>query len=194
MLEQHADRVRPAGRHRLLEGESSVRIARTLLMAVLSCAGLGACVTASGGTAEPTRHAFEARPPKPSDCEFELYEEREPTRPYRRIGTLPFSANSWMNEARRKEALRETACGAGADAVLLPRPVVRKMNLGNRRAEELREYEASFVIWTDGATPEAASSEPAQPQEPGTLVVPAGPEWPEEAEGTSTRQAPSPQR
>ncbi len=165
-----------------------MRIARTLLVAVLSCAGLGACATAPGGAPAPTRHAFEAREPKPADCDFEVFEEREPPRPYRELGTLPFSSNGWMNEARRKEALRETACGAGADAVLLPRPVVRKMNLGNSQAEELREYEARFIIWTDGATPDAAaSSEPPLTPPPGALVVPAGPEWPGETEGTSTR-------
>lgn len=171
-----------------------MRIVRPLVTAVLSCAGLCACATASG-VAEPTRHAFEARPPKPADCDFEVFEEREPPRPYRLLGTLPFSSNSWMNEKGRKEALRETVCHAGADAVLLPRPVVRKMNLGNRQAEELREYEARFILWTDGSAPEADASDAAQPTfQPGALVVPAGPEWPGETEGTSTRQAPSPRR
>jgi hypothetical protein len=172
-----------------------MRIARTLITAVLSCAGLGACVTSPGGDAARTQHAFEAREPRPADCDFEVFEEREPPRPYRVLGTLPFSSNAWMSEAARKEALRGTACGAGADAVLLPRPSVRKMNLGNRQAEELREYEARFVIWTDGSTPEAAESQQSpQAQEPGALVVPSGPEWPGETEGTSTRQAPASQR
>jgi hypothetical protein len=61
------------------------------------------------------------------------------------------------------------------------------MNLGNRRAEELREYEAHFVIWTEAVASEPA---PAQPPAPGALVVPAGPEWPGETEGTATHEAP----
>ena len=182
-------------------------VARTLLTAVLSCAGLCACATPPR-VAEPapapeptptltlarTWHRFEARPSKPPDCDFEVHEEREPPRPYRQIGVLPFTTNAWMSAAARKRALRETACEAGADAVLLPRPEVRWMSLGSKQSEELREYQARFVIWTEGASPEAAASPESAPAtpEPGVLVVPAGPEWPGETEGTSTRYAPPP--
>jgi hypothetical protein len=186
-----------------------MRIARTLLLGMLSCGGLGACATAPTPVPPPTPqsapepalqvartwHRFEARPPKPADCDFEVFEEREPPRRYRQIGVLPFTTNAWMSAAARKRALRETVCEAGADAVLLPHPAVRRMSIGTGQDEEVREYAARFVIWTDGTAAEAAESPaPGQPHEPGVLVVPVGPEWPEETEGTSTRQAPAPQR
>lgn len=175
-----------------------MRVVRTLLLVVPSLVGLGACATAPAPAPEPTpepapqlartRHRFEARPPKPVDCDFEVFEEREPERPYRQIGVLPFTTNAWLSKAGRKRALRETACESGADAVLLPSPVMRRMKLGVGTDEEVREYAAAFVIWTDvpGSEPILSESEPPPPPEPGVLVVPAGQEWPGDTYGTST--------
>lgn len=159
------------------------------LTAAGACLVLGACAS----TSAPKKYsAFAVRPSKPEDCDFELFEEREPPRPYTVLGTLPFSANVWLGEKGRKEALQPTACKAGADAVLLPHPTVRRMNLGSGHAEELREYEARFVAWADvPAPPEPQAETPTPPKpSPGTVVVPA-PSW-EDSEGTAVHHPPEP--
>ncbi len=157
---------------------------RPPLTTLLACALLGACVTGAGSQ----RQAFESRPPKPADCDFEFFEDREPPRPYVVLGTLPFQANQWLGEQGRKEALRGTACGSGADAVLLSAGMERMVG-----HERIREREARFVAWSDVPAPQAAEAEPAPaPQHPpGTVVVPSSP-WMEDTEGTAV-QKPTPQ-
>jgi hypothetical protein len=156
---------------------------RPLLLSLLALAGPGACATASGEA--PERHTFVYRPSRPPDCEFEVLEDgREPPRPYTVLGTMPFHGNEWLGTAGRKERLRETACRAGADAVLLSGFVERK--LGTQR---LREYEARFISYAPA--PVEPEPPPPPPLPPGAVRVPTtGAEWPEETYGTSVREAP----
>lgn len=86
--------------------------------------------------------------------------------------------------------LRETACRAGAQVVLLSRPHERWLG-----KENIRSYDARFAVYTDVPPPpeiqaerEAAREPPPPPPIPGTWVIPSS-EWTQDAEGTSvTRQ------
>src|SRR5690242_7171960 len=82
-----------------------------------------ACATSSAKR-EPSQ--FKKWPSKPPDCEFDVFEAdiepSEPSRPYEVLGTLALDGNQWMGQEGRKEVLRQTACTAGADVVLLSRP------------------------------------------------------------------------
>jgi hypothetical protein len=154
---------------------------RSPLLLVLCAAP--ACVT---GPAAPS--AFTPWPSKPPDCAFELFEEREPSRPYETLGALAFDSTRWLGEAGRKEALRETACRSGADAVLLSRPSERKVG-----TERVRTYDARFVVYTDVPPPpevqaaRAAAAQPPPPPPSDAVVVPA-PDWMQEVEGTAITQ------
>jgi hypothetical protein len=145
------------------------------------CAALfaGACATA--GQIRDIR-LFAERPPKPSGCEFEVYEQREPPREYEVIGTLNLTGNLFVGERARKEMLSETVCRAGADAVILSSPVERKGPTGH-----VREFEAQFVSFAPGAL-EPAELPDLPPAEPGAIIAPRGMEWPEETMGEATRK------
>ncbi len=134
---------------------------------------------------------FVKRPARAPDCDFEVFEEREPPRPYGVLGRLPMSTNEWTGARGRKALLADTVCRAGADAVILPRPVERRL------AKELvRDYEAVFIAWTDVPTPRAEDEAlpplpvnhgpPPSPEE-GYILVPVGPEWPGDTIGTQER-------
>ncbi|PTL83260.1 hypothetical protein DAT35_14815 [Vitiosangium sp. GDMCC 1.1324] len=158
-------------------------------MVLATGAALSACATLS---AKREPNAFKAWPSRPPDCDFDVFEEDfEPSRPYEVLGTLPFNGNQWIGEKGRKELLRETACKAGAQAVLLSRPYERRMG-----KENIRTYDVRFVVYTDVPPPpeiqaarEAAGKPPPPPRPAsGTVVIPSS-EWTEDAEGTSvTRQ------
>jgi hypothetical protein len=143
-----------------------------------------ACVSGTGA-----RSAFTPWPSKPPDCPFEVFEEREPPRPYEALGALSFDSNPWLGEKGRKEALRETACRSGADAVLLSRPSERKVG-----TERVRTYEARFVVYTDVPPPpevqaaRAAASQPPPPPPPSDAVVVPAPDWMQDVEGTVITQ------
>jgi hypothetical protein len=131
---------------------------------------------------------FKKWPSKPVDCDFDIFEEDfEPQRPYEVLGTLPFDGNQWLGEKGRKEVLRETACRAGADVVMLSRPYERWLG-----KENIRSYDARFAVYTDVPPPpevqaerEAANKPPPPPPPiPGTVVIPAS-EWTEDTEGTA---------
>jgi hypothetical protein len=139
-------------------------------------------------TGPAPRVAFKPWPAKPPDCTFELFEEREPPRPFDALGELTFDSNPWLGEAGRKEALRETACRSGADAVLLSRPSERKVG-----TERVRTYDARFVVYTDVPPPpevqaaRAAAAQPPPPPPSDAIVVPA-PDWMQDVEGTAITQ------
>lgn len=77
-----------------------------------------------GAKREPSR--FKKWPSKPPGCDFELLEEDfEPSRPHAVLGPLAFDGNPWLGQEGRKVVLRDTACKAGADVVLLSRPFER---------------------------------------------------------------------
>ncbi|MCE9670101.1 hypothetical protein LY474_20085 [Myxococcus stipitatus] len=125
-----------------------LRVSVTVLPACL-----GACVTGpSPQSVAPARHVFVARPARELGCAFEVFEEREPSRPYEVLGVLPISANEYVGKEGRKALLQDTACRAGADAVVLPRPFER-MVAGRL---QVREYEARFVVWKDSPPEEDA--------------------------------------
>jgi hypothetical protein len=139
----------------------------------------GACATS--GQLHDVR-LFAERPPKPADCQFEVYEQREPPQEYEVIGTLNITGNEWLGSSGRKSLLKETVCQSGADAVILSRPMERKGAAGR-----IQEYEAQFVSFSAGALEPAAL--PDRPEaEAGAIVVPASMDWPEEAVGQSTRK------
>jgi len=152
----------------------------TRILSLVSAAMLsGACATS--GQLHEVR-LFAERPPKPADCQFEVYEQREPPQEYEVIGTLSLTGNEWLGASGRKAMLSDTVCKAGADAVILSRPVERKSAAGR-----IQEYEAQFVSFSAGALEPAAL--PDRPEaEAGAIVVPSGMEWPEEAVGQSTRK------
>ena len=157
----------------------------------LLCVGMFAGACATSGQVHDVR-LFAERPPKPDDCEFDVYEQREPPREYEVIGTLNLTGNEWLGKSGRKSLLAETACRAGADAVILSSPAERKSSVGI-----VRDYEAQFISFTPGVTePAPLPDKPAAA--PGAIVAPKGMEWPEESVGESTRKwepkkAPPPQ-
>ncbi|HYH98872.1 hypothetical protein, partial [Hyalangium sp.] len=125
---------------------------------------------------------FTERPAKPPDCQFEVYEQREPSQEYEVIGTLSLTGNEWLAASGRKHLLSETVCQAGADAVILSSPVERRLATGR-----IREFEAQFISFAPGALEPAALPD-LPPAEAGAIIAPRGMEWPEEAVGESTRK------
>ncbi len=147
----------------------------------LLCAAVFAGACATSGQVRDIR-LFAERPPKPADCEFEVYEQREPPQEYEVIGSLSLTGNEWLAASGRKKLLHDTVCQSGADAVILSRPVERKGATGR-----MYEYEAQFVSFSPGALEPAPL--PDKPEaEAGAIIVPSGMEWPEEAVGESTRK------
>jgi hypothetical protein len=154
---------------------------RTALLLFVLCVA-PACVTAPAA-----RVAFKPWPSRPADCAFEVFEDREPPRPYEALGELSFDSNPWLGEQGRKEALRETVCRSGADAVLLSHFTERKVG-----TERVRTYSARFVVYTDVPPPPevqaaraaaAAAAQPPPPPPADAVVVPA-PDWMQDVEGT----------
>lgn len=163
---------------------------RRSLSSCLLAACVSACATSRQVAPEVTPIPVQRLAREPG-CAFEVFEEREPPRPYAELGTLAVTGNEYLGKQGRKELLQETACLMGADAVLLPRPTERKVAGGQR----VREYEARFVAWTDVPARVAASEEPPPLQqrapptaEDGYLVIPVDPEWTGESIGTSVRE------
>jgi hypothetical protein len=161
----------------------------TVLLSALAVVGAMACAStpqASEPPAPPAQpHSFVKRPAKPKGCAFDVFEAREPPRPYEVLGTLPVSANMWLGARGRKALLKDTACRAGADAVLLSTPSER--TVGNT---QVREYEAVFIAYTDvPATPAPEASAPPEVEPPaeGAVVVPIGEDLLGDTEGTMTR-------
>ncbi|NTX11054.1 hypothetical protein HUA76_09675 [Myxococcus sp. CA056] len=160
----------------------------------LSSCVLAACMSACATSAQVALEAHPVsvqRPAREPGCAFEVFEEREPPRPYAELGTLAVTGNEYLGAQGRKELLQETACLMGADAVLLPRPLERKVAGGQR----VREYEARFVAWTDVPARVASSDEPPPlHQRPpptaqeGYLIIPVDPEWTGESVGTVERE------
>ena len=140
---------------------------------------VSACATASRSSS-----AFKPWPSKPPHCDFDVLEEdAEPSRPYDVLGTLSFEGNNWLGAEGRKDALRDTACRAGADVALVSRPFERKLG-----AQLLRSYDVRFAVYTDVPPPARLESPRAPPPPPpasGTLVVPSSP-YSDEVEGTSS--------
>lgn len=118
----------------------------------------GACATS--GQLHDDR-LFLERPPKPEGCEFEVYEQREPPRKYEVIGTLHLTDNERLGERGRKGLLAETVCKAGADAVILSRPVERTSAAGR-----VRDYEAQFISFSLGSSAEESVGESSRQWEP----------------------------
>ncbi|RJS21784.1 hypothetical protein DRW03_15695 [Corallococcus sp. H22C18031201] len=154
--------------------------------------GAGALACATAAPTPAREFVFTSRPPRASGCEFEVWEEREPPRPFTVVGGLPFTANEWLGLKGRKDALRETVCESGADAVLLGRPAERRLGRG-----AAREYQAWFIAYTDvppPPPPEAPAPEtPEGPLPKGSFHVPVmttGAK--EEPEGTQTREVRAP--
>ncbi|REG29913.1 hypothetical protein ATI61_107610 [Archangium gephyra] len=154
---------------------------------VLVGALASACAT-PGAPREPSQ--FKAWPSKPPGCAFDFFEAdvepSEPSRPYDVLGTLAFEGNQWMGQEGRKEALRETACKAGADVVLVSRPFERGFG-----KQIIRSYDVRFAVYTDVPPPpevqaerEAAREKPPPRRSPDTVVIPA-PSWEQDVEGTA---------
>lgn len=152
-----------------------IRILSLVTSALLS----GACATS--GQLRDVR-LFAERPSKPADCDFDVYEQREPPREYEVIGLLSLTGNEWQGAKGRKALLHDTVCQSGADAVILSHPVERKGATGR-----VYEYEAQFVSFSPGVLEPAALPD-LPPAEAGAVIAPKGMEWPEEAMGESTRK------
>ncbi|MFP2931812.1 hypothetical protein ACLESO_42890 [Pyxidicoccus sp. 3LG] len=161
-----------------------------LVLSVLAVVGASACASrpevpdepeVSVARAEPRpRHPFVKRPSKPKDCAFEVFEAREPERPYVVLGKLPVEANVWLGTRGRKALLRKTACRSGSDAVLLPPPTERTVG-----DIQVREYTAVFIAFTDGAAPAAPAEAP--PSDENVILVPIGEELLGDTDGTQVR-------
>ncbi|MFY2559066.1 hypothetical protein ACN469_15655 [Corallococcus terminator] len=163
---------------------------RRSLSSCLLAACVSACATSQQVALEGPTLGVQ-RPAREAGCAFEVFEEREPPRPYAELGTLAVTGNEYLDKQGRKELLQETACLMGADAVLLPRPAERKVAGGQR----VREYEARFVAWTDVPARVSASDEPPPlhqrpppTAEEGYLIIPVDPEWTGESIGTVVRE------
>lgn len=154
---------------------------RPIRVLTLLCTGVLAGACATSGQVRDIR-LFQERPPRPEGCDFEVYEQREPSREYEVIGTLALTGNEWLGEGGRKKMLSETVCRSGADAVILSSPVERKSAAGR-----VRDYEAQFISFSPG-TAEPPPLPVPPPAEPGAITVPRGMEWPEEAVGESKRK------
>ncbi|NVJ28249.1 hypothetical protein HUW62_44285 [Myxococcus sp. AM011] len=165
----------------------------------LSSCLLAACVSACA----TSRQVVPEAPPvvvqrlaREPGCAFEVFEEREPPRPYAELGTLTMTGNEWLGAKGRKELLQETVCLMGADAVLLPHPAERKLASGHGAGgQRLREYEARFVAWTDVPArvarledPPPLDQRPPLTAEDGYLIIPVDPEWTSESIGTAVRE------
>ncbi len=164
----------------------SVRFVVTVT--VLAVVGVSACASAPAKAdvqAPPARerYTFVKRPAKPRGCAFEVFEApREPVRPYEVLGTLPMSTNVWLGEKGREALLRDTACRAGADAVLLPAPSERTVG-----DIQVREYQATFVAYTDASATPEAHEVLAPPADEGTVFVPIGEDVLGDTNGTLKR-------
>jgi hypothetical protein len=163
-----------------------MRVIRMLWGVLAAGALVSACAT-PGAKREPLK--FKKWPSKPPDCQFDVFEEDfEPQRPYDVLGTLPFDGNQWLGEKGRKEVLRETACKAGADAVLLSRPYERSLG-----KQLIRSYDVRFAVYTDVPPPpevqaeRAEANKPPPPRSPDTVVIPSS-EWTEDVEGAAVIQ------
>ncbi|QSQ12413.1 hypothetical protein [Myxococcus landrumensis] len=142
--------------------------------------------------------AFKSLPSRPPDCVFEVFEDQQPPRAHVVIGRLPMEVSDYVSAQGRKDLLRDTACRSGADAVLLPPPTERSLGQGYR----VREYVAHFLVWADSPSAAAADDtlpplitrEGPQPTaEDGYVIVPVGPEWPEDSIGVEVRQVSPPE-
>jgi hypothetical protein len=158
---------------------------------VLLVGALASACATPGAPREPSQ--FKKWPSKPAGCAFDFFEEgvepAEPSRPYEVLGMLSLDGNQWMGQEGRVEALRETACKAGADVVLLSRPFERGFG-----KQVIRSYDVRFAVYTDVPPPpevqaerEAAREKPPPPRSPDTIRVPA-PSWEQDAEGTAVIQ------
>ena len=159
-----------------------------VLLSLLASLGVSACASTPAPPAAhvpPDTGAFVKRPAKPRGCDFEVFEAREPSRPYTVLGTVPLRTNEWLGARGRKKLLGDTACRSGADAVLLPHPSERQVG-----ARYVREYTAVFVAYTDGPAPVEPApvlAPPVEPSEEGVIRVPVGEEVLGDTEGTMTR-------
>lgn len=164
---------------------------RPVLLGLLAASGVAACASAPLLVEAPpkTLHTFLHRPAKAPGCDFEVFEEREPPRPYGVLGKLPMRTNEWLGPRGRKRLLQETVCRAGADAVILPRPEERQVV--NAR---VRDYEAVFIAYTDVPAPPPEDGEVPPPPSPedGYILVPVGPEWPGDTIGIEERKGTKP--
>ena len=150
---------------------------------------LAACASSTGvkapeGVAPAVTSTFEKRPPRPPGCAFDLFEDREPPRPYVVLGALPVQTNEWLGGKRRKALLRKTVCEAGADAVLLQRPEERAM-----AHVRVREYTALFLAYTDvpARVDPDAPPPPLPPPSGGDYAVPISEDLMGDTHGTEVR-------
>ncbi len=172
----------------------SLRPVLLSVLLVVAASGVAACASAPPPvkvSPPKTLHPFVMRPAKAPGCDFEVFEQREPLRPYGVLGRLPMRANEWLGPQGRKRLLQETVCSAGADAVILPRPAERLVV-----NERVRDYEAIFIAYTDVPAPRVEDAElpplplnygPPPSPEDGYIIVPVGPEWPGDTIGTEVR-------
>lgn len=138
----------------------------------------------------PAVSTFEQRPPRPPGCAFDVFEDREPPRPYVVLGALPVQTNEWLGGKQRKALLRKTACEAGADAVLLQRPEERAM-----AHVRVREYTALFLAYTDvpARVDPDAPPPPLPPPSGGDYAVPISEDLMGDTHGTEVRTEPPPE-
>lgn len=162
-----------------------MRHVRLLGFVLAAAVGSSGCAMLSSQR-EPIH--FKKWPSKPPGCDFDVFEEDfEPQRPFEVLGTLPFDGNQWLGEKGRKEVLRETACKAGADVVMLSRAYERMLG-----KEQIRSYDVRFAVYTDVPPPPEVQAEreaankppPPPPRTPDTVVIPSS-EWTEDTEGTA---------
>ena len=61
-------------------------------------------------------------PPRPPDCEIEVFSAAAPDRPYDEIGIVEGEGSAWKSDLEDLlPVLREEACLAGGDAIILQR-------------------------------------------------------------------------
>jgi len=78
---------------------------------------LGGCVTATFVPTVGTSYA-----PRPVDCELEIFSSATPDREYEEIGIVEAEGSAWNSDLEDVlPAMREEACLAGGDGIILQR-------------------------------------------------------------------------
>lgn len=127
-----------------MSAASSGRARLVATTALIFCTG---CVSV---TFIPTAATLPARA---ADCDIEVFSAGPPSRPYREIGILEGEGTLWQADlADVLPKLREEACLAGGDAIILISAQVVARGGEDDLDEELRAF-ATVIRWEPGFEP-----------------------------------------
>ena len=95
----------------------------------------------------------DAHPPKPENCDLEVFSSRTPDRPYEEIGIIEGEGSMGMDSLVEvlPEVIKE-ACLAGGDAIIITstdRTVTVSGDAGSVSSEEEFHAVATVIVWID---------------------------------------------